>query len=318
LVRLAKYTEDQPGPITTNVLEEFATRRANEFKEIARGYYNKLDDNLQLNFYNALLKIFLGNSSAADFDGSFMDLGLIYRLNDGIYGTTRNHILCLPAQKGLLELFKELPRYKDVLNRIRLGEQSGNEFEKAMLLQLISSIKPVTLDATDLNNLHKTTILIDFEHCETIKHPNFSLGFGHERVLSRGWPNYPRFDFILGPMFIQVSISDFQAHEKTKSKKISKAFEDRDTKSRKNQIECYMDEMFGSGHSANIDPKNKKFIVTKNGVVVPGFQIVYIRGSPGAPNHSGLVKDYPDVLHVTFEEIKMKLFRNILEINDCL
>ncbi|KAF9174551.1 hypothetical protein BGX20_010779, partial [Mortierella sp. AD010] len=212
----------------------------------------------------------------------------------------------------------EFPHHKDVLSRIRLGDQSGNEFEKAILLQLISSIKPVTLDATDLNNLHKTTISIDFEHCETIKHPNVSLGFGNERVLSRGWPNYPRFDFILGSMFIQVSISDFQVHEKTDSKKISKAFENRDAKSKKNQIECYMDEMFGSGHSANIDPKSKKFIVTKNGVVVPGFQIIYIRGSSGVPNHWGLVKEYPDVLHVTFEEIKMKLFRNIVEINDGL
>ncbi|KAG0007515.1 hypothetical protein BGZ80_004575 [Entomortierella chlamydospora] len=64
------------------------------------------------------------------------------------------------------------------------------------------------------------------------------------------------------------------------SKKIRKAFEDRDDKSKKSQIECYMDEMFGSGRSADIDPKSKKFIVTKNGVVLPGFQIVYIRGSP--------------------------------------
>ncbi|KAF9351124.1 hypothetical protein BGX26_010794 [Mortierella sp. AD094] len=312
LVRLAKFTEDKSDPIASKVLEIFTIRRANEFKEIAKGYYNKLDVESRLNFYNALLKTFLGNTSTADFDWDFLDLGLIYRLNDGIYNTTRNHILCLPAQKGLLELFKELPHHKDVLNRIRLGEHSGEEFEEAILLQLINGIKPVTLDATDLNNLHRTTISIDFEHCETIKRPNLSLGLGHERVLSRGWPDYPRFDFMLGPRFIQVSNSDFQVHEKPDSKKISKAFDDRDDVSGKNQIECYMDEMFGTGHSANMDPLSKKFIVTRNGVVVPGFQIVYIRGSTGAPNHSGLVKKYPDLLHVTFEEIKEKLFRNIL------
>ncbi|KAF9147573.1 hypothetical protein BGX20_006618, partial [Mortierella sp. AD010] len=241
LIRLAGFIEDEPDPITTNTLEEFMASRTNELKGIVNEYYDKLNSYKQKNFYKVLLKTFLGNTSTADFEWNFIDLGLVYRLKDGAHGTIRNHILCPPAQKGLLELFKELPPHQDILNLIRLGKQSGDEFEEAILLQLISSIKPVILDATDLNNCNKTTISIDFEHCETIIHPNASLGTGHERVLSRGWPNYPRFDFILGSMFIQVSISDFRVHESKDTKKISKAFDDRDRLG-KNQIERYMDE----------------------------------------------------------------------------
>ncbi|KAF9350797.1 hypothetical protein BGX26_011108 [Mortierella sp. AD094] len=157
LVRLSNFIEDKPNPITSNIPDTYTIRRANEFKEIARGYYDKLDVKSRLNFYNALLKTFHGNTPTADFDWDFLDLGLIYCLSGGIYNTTRNHILCLPAQNGLLEQFKELPHHKDVPN------------------------------------------------------------------------------------------SDFHVHEKPDSKKISKAFDDRDDEPGKNQIERYMDEMFGTG-----------------------------------------------------------------------
>ena len=66
--------------------------------------------------------------------------------------------------------------------------------------------------------------------------------------------------------------------------------------------------MFGTSHSATIDPTTHKFIVHRNGSPVPGFRIVYIRGSPGTPSHSGLVRQFPDVLHVSFDEIKAQLF----------
>ncbi|KAI7829732.1 hypothetical protein BC939DRAFT_473940 [Gamsiella multidivaricata] len=38
---------------------------------------------------------------------------------------------------------------------------------------------------------------------------------------------------------------------------------------------------------------------------------VYIRGSPGEPAHRELVNKFPDVLHITFEQLMEKLFRNI-------
>ncbi|KAF9537359.1 hypothetical protein EC957_008399 [Mortierella hygrophila] len=45
------------------------------------------------------------------------------------------------------------------------------------------------------------------------------------------------------------------------------------------------------------------FVVTKNGAKVPGFRIVYIHGSPGKPSHRDLVKKFPDVRHISFEEM---------------
>ncbi|CAG8717104.1 3789_t:CDS:2 [Cetraspora pellucida] len=75
----------------------------------------------------------------------------------------------------------------------------------------------------------------------------------------------------------------------------------------------YLDEMYGPGHSAKIDSQNK-FVVTRNGKRVPGFRIVYIRGSPGTPNHSGKVREFPDVAHVTFEEIRKENARLMAKI----
>ncbi|KAG0271415.1 hypothetical protein BGZ95_000771 [Linnemannia exigua] len=141
-----------------------------------------------------------------------------------------------------------------------------------------------------------------------------SLGSGHEKVLTCGYEGHPRFDFILGPLFIQVYISDFGKHNKD-SAELSKAFNVRDS-GNTNQIERYLNDMFGPGHSARIE--RGKFVVTQikgpglEPVPVLGFHIVYIRGSPGKPEHRELVKTFPDVLHISFEELKEKLFKNIV------
>ncbi|KAF9898431.1 hypothetical protein EC991_011293, partial [Linnemannia zychae] len=136
-----------------------------------------------------------------------------------------------------------------------------------------------------------------------------SLGYGHENVLTRGYDRYPRFDFMLGPMFIQASISDFASHN-TESADLSKAFNVRDDNGT-NQIERYLNDLYGPGHSAKID--GNRFVVTKNDVPVPGFRIVYIRGSPGKLSHRALVKKFPDVRHISFEEVRDNLFKNILQ-----
>src|SRR4051794_9879954 len=117
---------------------------------------------------------------------------------------------------------------------------------------------------------------------------------------------------MLESIFIQVSISDFTSH----NNKSSTAFEVMSAQAgislaqinERNQIEMYLDEMYGPSHSAKMDPQNK-FIVTRNGRCVPEFRIVYIRGSP---DHSGKVLEFLDVVHVIFEEIKSQLFPNIV------
>ncbi|CAG8552642.1 13298_t:CDS:2 [Funneliformis caledonium] len=68
-------------------------------------------------------------------------------------------------------------------------------------------------------------------------------------VLVRCYAGYPRFDFILGYIFFQVSISDFVTHD-TGNAKIDLSLK-RDN-SGKNQIENYLDEAFGNTHKAYI------------------------------------------------------------------
>ncbi|CAI2168627.1 18817_t:CDS:2 [Funneliformis geosporum] len=106
-----------------------------------------------------------------------------------------------------------------------------------------------------------------------------SLGPGYDKVLCRGFDKYPRFDYILGPIFIQ--------------------------------IEMYLNEMYGPSHFAKIDSENR-FVVIKNGRRLPIFRIVYIRGSPSTPNHSVNIRKFPDITHITFEEIKSQLIPNII------
>ena len=152
-----------------------------------------------------------------------------------------------------------------------------------------------------------------------IKNSKLSLGPGNEKVLGRGFDRYPRFDYMLGPIFIQVSISDFASHNCKSSTNIKQAFETMSAQAGitssqihgRNQIEMYLDEMYGLGHSAKIDSQNR-FVVTRNGSRVPEFRIIYIRGSPGIPNHHRKVLEFPEVSHVTFEVIKRQLFPNIV------
>ncbi|UZO20554.1 uncharacterized protein OCT59_012977 [Rhizophagus irregularis] len=123
----------------------------------------------------------------------------------------------------------------------------------------------------------------------------------NDDILFRCYEGYPRFDFILGRTFIQVSISNFTANN-TKSADIEK----------KNQIENYLDNAYGGNHQAYIDSSTKKFIVTRNGQKVHDFHIVYICGKLGNPNHTGKVKDFPDILHINLDELNQKLFGDLL------
>ncbi|KAF8937156.1 hypothetical protein BGZ58_003208 [Dissophora ornata] len=177
-----------------------------------------------------------------------------------------------------------MPPTKDIMSRVNLRNNLGEEFELALLIQFIASNKPIVLATTDLVNANPTPITLNFDHCEAIRFPNKSLGQG------KG----------------EVSVSDFQEHDKNYSKNIEEAF----TPTSKNQIENILDEVYGAGHTAVLTGSGD-FDVRRNGVLVVGFKIVYMRGCSGAPNHPRLTSKCQDLLHVTFEEIKEKLFRNI-------
>ncbi|KAF9427369.1 hypothetical protein BGZ76_002366 [Entomortierella beljakovae] len=70
----------------------------------------------------------------------------------------------------------------------------------------------------------------------------------------------------------------------------------------RNQIEVYLDTVFGGKHVAKIDPNTKHFIVSKDNKPVDDFRIVFISGKPSPPR-CDKVNDYPDLLHVNFNEI---------------
>ncbi|KAG0092104.1 hypothetical protein BGZ93_003296 [Podila epicladia] len=278
LVYLSAKVEQLPDPISLVDLQNWTESRTKEFLLTAKSYYESRTPFRKNDFYKALLQTFLGGTSTVDFEWDFLDLGLIYRSNDVGQIRTQHHILCRPAQKALLELFKTLPLPEDTKRRIYLYGRNP------------------------------TPISLDFSDYGTIQFGKASLGPGYGRVLTHGYEGYPRFDFMLGPMFIQVSISDFGQHNKKESADIRKAFSDRDSEGT-NQIERYLNDLYGPGHSAMIE--DNRFVVTKDGEPVPGFRVVYIRGSPGKPAHREWVNKLPDVLHITFEELKETLFKNI-------
>ncbi|KAG0346479.1 hypothetical protein BG004_001646 [Podila humilis] len=309
LVKLVAFLRPLPDPISMDTLESWRKRQICNYYEIVALYHKSCTRFKKARFYTALLQTSLGsNISSADVDGDFMDLGLVYRSKDFIQGGAQHHVLCHPAWMALREQLKMFPFPAITKKQLVDGTLSDDQFKIALSHNLIIAGKPIELYATDINNKNRTVISLDFTHCETLKTDMDTPRLGHEKVLTFGYKGYPRFHFMLGRTFFQVSVNDFASHN-TDSANISWAFNDRDSGGM-NQIERYLDHTFGPGHSAAINNSNNKFSVTKNGVPVPGFQIVYICGSRGKPRHRTLVEWFPEVLHVCFDELKDTFLQN--------
>ena len=322
--REAMYLVEYLDPLKTDiscfqqVLKRFEDDRADEILHLAQEYYNTLSELERNRYYESLTGMFLPSRSTTQFDWNFLDLGIIYRYKEE--GVTHYLPLCPPAQKALLNMYMSFDIPENIKNQLRIGNITGDQFEEALFHRLVRKCNTtIQLNTTDLNNNNRSVLTLDFNDYGLIRSPNLSLGSGKENVLGRGFDRYPRFDFMLGPIFIQVSISDFASHNSKSSTNIRQAFEPMSAQAGissalingRNQIEIYLDEMYGSSHSVLIDSQNR-FVATKNGTPVPGFRIVYIRGCPGTPNHYIKVREFPDVIHVTFEEIKSQLFPNIV------
>ncbi|KAF9308417.1 hypothetical protein BG003_011153 [Podila horticola] len=304
LVYLSANVKDL-GPISVDDLQKWTESRTKDFLSIAETYYYSLCPFMKGLFYKDLLQMLLGSTGLFRLEWEFVDLGLNYRSDEVGKIGTQLHILCRPAQNALLELFKSLSLPKNTKRGICDGSLSRDEFETALCHHLICATKPIVLNATDLNGKNPTILSLRFSHCDTLQIDKMSLESGHKNVLIRSDKGYhPRFDFILGPLFIQASINDFESHN-TGSADIRKAFNDRDNEGT-NEIERHLNGLFGPGHSARIS--DNRFVVTKDGVPVPGFRIVYIRGSPGKPAHGDWATEFPDIRHITFEELKENLF----------
>ncbi|GJJ74326.1 hypothetical protein EMPS_06684 [Entomortierella parvispora] len=307
---------------------EFQEQRHQAFYQEAYTYFRGLDKVQQHSHRHALAAIFLPRKEGEfdfenrGFDYQFMDLGLVYRMR--VAARTEYRTLCPAAKDALLDIYRSMPLPRDTMKAITDGNPTGEQFEDALFSFLVRHSK-VILDATDLAGKQKVPVVIRSNSVKFLEDPPFIVS---ENVLLRCFKGYPRFDYISGHTFIQVSLSDFATHN-VDSANIEKAFErptipNTRTSDHRNQIEKHLDSAFGGQHEADINPVTRKFVVRRKELIskdgqlvediraVEDFQIVYIHGKPGKPNHTGKIKDFPDVLHVSLEELQNKLFGDLV------
>lgn len=188
----------------------------------------------------------------------------------------------------------------------------GPQFED-MLFQQLMKLPKLVLKTTDIAGKNEFDLSLDIKGFDLLQKSSKSYD---KNVLVRCYVGYPRYDFILGYMFFQVSISDFVTHN-TGYANIDLSFNQRNNGG-KNQIENYLDGAFGGIHKAEINETTKyirnkpitrkKFVVSKNDEACNDFKIIYICGSPSKVNHIRKVEEYPDVRLISYEEIKLKMF----------
>ncbi|KAF9414311.1 hypothetical protein BGZ76_004884, partial [Entomortierella beljakovae] len=329
LMQMSLHIQQNPGQLINKALSVFRDKRTEVFKKDAKKYLDRVkSDNVAYRiFYRGLAQAFLHGSVEEDFKWDFIDLGLLYRQRRE--GRILFCPLCPATKKALLELFKDMSLPELFRKRLNAGQLDGKEFEAVFFHAVIIADKPVSLKATNLVGDCETFVKLDFKDYDVISRGDVhSLGVGEEEYLARGYNNYPRFDFMVGSILIQVSVSEFGEHNKKKSSAdlrnaFKRPYKDAFKRAHaKNQIECYLDHLYGGDHTANMDEETGKFVVTKKDeeskeIPVDGFRIVYICGRDiNLKNHSGLIKEFADVKHVSFEELKDVLFRNIFQLED--
>lgn len=292
-------------------IESFREHRRDEFLKCARNYVETLDADSKTDYRRNLSNMFLKSSdiySTVSFDWKFLDTGLVYRFKNEY-----NYVMCKPvcpaALDALLDIYRTFPIPRDIsVASLRNGQLTGDNFEEVLFQQLLNH-RNILFKATDLNGSRTTDVHIQFKHFIILEKDQLAPEPQHNQSLVRGFARYPRFDFIVGRTFIQVAVSPFDQHNRD-SAEITKAFEPYGNHLR-NQIEIYLDAMFGGRHTAKHE--NGRFDVRKNGDPIPDFRIVYMRGSPGIPNHPRLVRKYKELAFIDYDEIRDKLFGDFLK-----
>jgi hypothetical protein len=291
-------------------LKSFEDTRRKQFYDTIKTYYNSLPTESKNETCLALAEIFLPGKQRckARFEWQFLDFGIVYRVKDG--NIEQHYPICPAAKEALMNLYKYCPLPQDYFLALTQDSMDGIQFEDAIFQQFMR-LSNIVLKTTDLAGKNELDLHLNIKGFELLqKQPN---KYGKD-VLIRCYKGYPRFDFVLGYMFFQVSISDFAKHD-TGYAKIELSFLRDD--GNKNQIEDYLDSVFGGVHkidiiettsNKNIKKKIKKFLALKDDQPCNDFKIIYIRGSPGKVNHTGKVEEYPDIRHISYEEIKSKLF----------
>ncbi|KAF9089031.1 hypothetical protein BGX27_002573, partial [Mortierella sp. AM989] len=187
LVQLSNFLGQLHQSTPAEAIGQYESRRMRQFLRLAEEYHRSLDmEYFRTKFSKALLDCFFGGARKIYFQWDFLDLGMVYRReNPGNYGPTF-HMLCPPAQKALLELFKAMPLPEDIRKCLDVGTNlTGEQFERALFHQLLRNPKPILLTATDVNNKNQQTISLDFDEWGTIKPGDVSLGPDFKKTLSR-------------------------------------------------------------------------------------------------------------------------------------
>jgi len=236
----------------------------------------------------------------------------VYRV---IGGESRWHYaLCLAAERALLDLYFAMPLPNDLILKVltKKDESTGMEFEQLIWHQLLRygrSNDGITLKTYNLKGDSTDPITIRFNDFHVLE-PNEKFSPKHNDMLVRGnsKTSLAHWDYILnGTIFIQVSISTFQVHDKDKYATISNAFEKDDFGN--NQMESILHAIFKSKFKAELKEGSFKFQKkSKNQWADHNVKCVYLTRQEGAPNHTGKFKQYKDLLYVDFTELSEKLF----------
>ncbi|KAI7819292.1 hypothetical protein BC939DRAFT_460337 [Gamsiella multidivaricata] len=293
LVNLAQ--EIGTAPLTLKEIKEkldiFEERRRHEFKYVAESHYNSLPRNSKDGTRLALAQMFLPSKDrpTAIFNWRFLDFGMVYQYLSSSEITVFYSPICPAAKAALLDLYKLCPLPESYRYGLAQDNLDGEQFEDALFQQLIRTSGSM-LETTDLVGKNAVDIHLKISGYELLQEPPRNFGKDGLDILIRCYAGYPRFDFLLGYTFFQ-------------------------RKGGKNQIEEYLDAMFGDVHKADINLNcrggnnyTKTFVVSRDGRACPLFSIVYICGRPGATNHPSKAQEYPRIRHISYEEIKSKFF----------
>ncbi|ORZ05573.1 hypothetical protein BCR41DRAFT_425515 [Lobosporangium transversale] len=216
------------------------------------------------------------------------------------------------SEAALLGLYRLCALPNDYICAARQNILEPAQFSDVFFQKLIKQ-NNIIFKSTNLAGKEEQLLELRVDGFEHLQDPPKRFGDEGKNILIHGG-ELPRFDFILGYTFIQVSISNFQKHNEGTAA-IDLAFTDRKYSNGRNQIEYFLDYTYGGTHRAEMEitevtkktqAKNtgegksvidkRDFKVTRDGVLCPDFMILYIRGKNDfddkgnevhRPNHTG-------------------------------
>ncbi|KAF8982174.1 hypothetical protein BGZ46_001656 [Entomortierella lignicola] len=319
-------------------LKDYETNRRTQLSETLKTYYNGLRPLPQSDIRKALADVFLQGRQhpEASLEWKFLDFGIVYQYWNKARSMILNHPITPASEAALLNLYKSCPLPNDYIDAIAQGTLKPADFSDAFFQKLVKNAK-IILKSTNLAGKEEQLLELRVDGFEYLQEPPRKFGDDGRNILINGG-ELPRFDFMLGYIFIQVSVSTFQVHNNDETASFDLAFTDRKYPDGRNQIEYFLDHTFGGVHRAVMKitelPKKSKaksasneksetrhrreFTVTRNGQLCRDFMILYIRGKNsvddkgneirGPPNHTGKVQEYPQIRHVCWDEVKKSLF----------